>query len=97
MQTKVLAERDVGEIWADLLEEETLAKVWPNGDGKGCTLEGRIFIMRKIPEVRNLGTTQRTRGRNTRGAIWLQGKGDLSLLNLLLLIFCGFRNQLSWM
>lgn len=29
----------MGEIWADLLEEETFAKVWPSGDGRSVLWE----------------------------------------------------------
>lgn len=32
----------MGEIWADLLGEETLAKVWPGEDGKECTQRQKL-------------------------------------------------------
>ena len=59
--------RDVGEIQADLLEEETLAKVWPSENGKERILRGRNFIITRIPAVRNLGTIQRSREGTQKG------------------------------
>lgn len=67
VQVKVLREEEMwGGIWADFLEEETLAKVWPRGDGEECILEGRNCIMSETPETRNWGTTQK-RGRDVEG------------------------------
>lgn len=58
--------RDVGGIWADFLEEETLAKVRPRGDGEECILEGRNRTMSETPEMRNWGTAQK-RARDVEG------------------------------
>lgn len=66
--------RDVEEIQADLLEEETLAKVWPSEKWKECILRGRNFIMTRIPAVRNLGTIQRSRKGTQKGNCELREK-----------------------